>query len=216
MADTITNIPSARSEFLNPDGTVNRIWFKFFLNLFNLLGAGSAATVSVEDLLLDPPPTIAVTPDEVNRLFQQALLSYPTPEPQIMTNQPDVTPQVDLSYLQSQIDDLKLSVTPQSGIFSDDVVSTSGDMVMQTIGKGLRIKEGTNARMGVNNLVAGTVTVSNTSVTANTRILTTRQTLGGIPGGLSIGTVTPGTSFVINSSNATDTSAILWVLIEPS
>jgi hypothetical protein len=77
------------------------------------------------------------------------------------------------------------------------------------------MEDGSNKRMGTATLVGGTVTVSNTSVTASTRIFTSRQTAGGTLGHLSIGTVVASTSFVINSSSATDTSVVAWLLIEP-
>lgn len=79
----------------------------------------------------------------------------------------------------------------------------------------VNVVDGSNKRMGVATLVAGTVTVANTSVTASTRIFVSRQASGGTLGHLSIGTVTAATSFVINSSSATDTSTVAWLLIEP-
>jgi aspartyl aminopeptidase len=80
-------------------------------------------------------------------------------------------------------------------------------------GGGIAIKEGANARMGVATLVAGTVTVPNTSVTANTRVITSRQAGGGTLGHLSA-TKVNGTSLTITSSNNADTSTVAWVLIE--
>ena len=82
-------------------------------------------------------------------------------------------------------------------------------------GGGIAIAEGANARMGVSTLVAGTVTVANTSVTANTRVATFRQAAGGTLGHLST-TKVAGTSFTINSSSATDTSTVAWILFEPA
>ncbi len=79
----------------------------------------------------------------------------------------------------------------------------------------LNMEDGSNKRMGVATLVGGSVTVSNSSVTASTRIFTARQTAGGTLGHLSIGTIVAATSFVINSSSATDTSVVAWLLIEP-
>lgn len=79
----------------------------------------------------------------------------------------------------------------------------------------INIKDGSNKRMGQALLSGGTVTVSNTSVTASTRIFLSRQVTGGTPGHLSVGTVVASTSFVINSSSATDTSTVNWLLIEP-
>lgn len=89
---------------------------------------------------------------------------------------------------------------------------------------GLIIAEGTNAKMGIATLVAGTVTVSNTSVAANSRIFLSRQAANSATGigSLSLGTVTASTSFVINSlaSDATvetgDTSIVAWLIIQPA
>ncbi|MEU4920174.1 glycosyl hydrolase family 28-related protein [Streptomyces parvus] len=82
-------------------------------------------------------------------------------------------------------------------------------------GGGIAIAEGTNARMGVATLAAGTRVVANTSVTANTRVATFRQAAGGTLGHLST-TKVAGTSFTINSSSNTDTSIVAWVLYEPA
>ena len=52
----ITNIPSNRVEFIDPrTGMVSREWYRFFLNLFNLAGAGGNQT-SLDDLQVGPPP----------------------------------------------------------------------------------------------------------------------------------------------------------------
>lgn len=83
-------------------------------------------------------------------------------------------------------------------------------------GGGFSIAEGANARMGTATLAAGTVTVNNTSVTADTRIFLTNQTLGGTPGFLRVSARTAGTSFTILSSSGTDTSTIAWVMFEPA
>ncbi|MBK3556309.1 right-handed parallel beta-helix repeat-containing protein [Streptomyces sp. MBT56] len=80
-------------------------------------------------------------------------------------------------------------------------------------GGGIAIAEGANARMGVATLAAGTRVVANTSVTANTRVATFRQAAGGTLGHLST-TKVAGTSFTIDSSSASDTSVVAWVLFE--
>jgi hypothetical protein len=80
------------------------------------------------------------------------------------------------------------------------------------LASGPMVKEGTNARMGVATLVAGTVTVANTSVGANSRIFLTRATAGGTLGQLSY-TVTAGVSFTINSA-AAETSTVNWMIVE--
>lgn len=96
-----------------------------------------------------------------------------------------------------------------------DKVEITGNLALKAAGNGLKVKEGTNARMGTATLVAGTVTIANTSVTANTRIFLSRTTTGGTAGHLS-STRIANTSFTINSSSGTDTSTVDWLLVEPS
>lgn len=91
--------------------------------------------------------------------------------------------------------------------------ATEGNLVADVAGKGLVIREGANARMGQATLTAGTVTVANTSVTANTRPFLSRMAAGGTTGQLSC-TVSAGVSFTITSSSGTDTSSVNWLLIE--
>ena len=67
-------------------------------------------------------------------------------------------------------------------------------------------------KIGSATLVAGTVTVSNPYVQASSTIILSRKTIGGTAGYLSVGTVTGGTSFVINSSSATDTSVVNYLI----
>ena len=51
-----TNIPSNRVEFIDPrTGLVSREWYRFFLNLFNLAGAGSNQ-ITLDELQIGPPP----------------------------------------------------------------------------------------------------------------------------------------------------------------
>lgn len=82
------------------------------------------------------------------------------------------------------------------------------------ISKNLTIPSSTgNARAGNAILVGGTVTVGNTSVTANTIVMLTRKTIGGTVGNTSY-TVSAGSSFTISSSSGTDTSTYSYLLIE--
>lgn len=64
-------------------------------------------------------------------------------------------------------------------------------------------------------LVGGTVTVTNRKIQAGDIVHLSRQVTGGTVGHLTKGTVTAGTSFVINSSSATDTSTIGWSILSP-
>lgn len=64
---------------------------------------------------------------------------------------------------------------------------------------------------GTATLVAGTVTVANTSVTSNAMIFISRKTVGGTAGFIAY-TVTAGTSFTITSSSNTDTSVVNYLI----
>lgn len=87
------------------------------------------------------------------------------------------------------------------------------DIVISQAGKGLRVKEGANAKLGTATLAAGTVTVLNSSITANSRILLSRSTPGGTPGILSYST-SVGTGFTITSSSSSDTSSVIYFIVE--
>ena len=78
----------------------------------------------------------------------------------------------------------------------------------------ITMADGSNKSVGVSAaMTAGTITISNTRVTASSRIFLTHATLGGVQGILSVGTITAGTSFVINSSSAADTGTVNWFII---
>jgi len=93
-----------------------------------------------------------------------------------------------------------------------------GDVALGTAGKGLKVAEGANAKMGVATLVAGTVVVPTTAVTAVSRILLTVQSLGTVlvPQAVGVTARTVGTSFTITSAGATDTSVVAWFIVEPA
>lgn len=98
-------------------------------------------------------------------------------------------------------------------------ITYTGDFQGSVAGKGLQIKEGSNARMGVSVLNGGSpasVVVNNTSVTANTRIFLTGNADGGTVGFVRVSARTAATSFTITSSANGDTSTVAWLLVEPS
>ena len=70
--------------------------------------------------------------------------------------------------------------------------------------------------MGTAVLAGGTAVVTNTSVTATSRIFLTNNVAGGTPGWLRVSARTAGTSFTILSSSNTDTSTIAWMIVEPA
>jgi hypothetical protein len=81
-----------------------------------------------------------------------------------------------------------------------------------------RITEGSNKSMGVSTLSAGTVTVNNTLVTANSRIFLSIQSLGtvSVPQSIGVTARSAGTSFTITSEDNTDTSVVAWIIFEPN
>jgi hypothetical protein len=95
-------------------------------------------------------------------------------------------------------------------------IDPDGNLLVQQAGKGLRVKEGSNAKQGTATLSAGSVTVSNTSVTANSRIFLTSQSDGGTPGFLRVSARSAGTNFTITSSSGSDTSTVAYQIFEPA
>lgn len=97
-----------------------------------------------------------------------------------------------------------------------DIEVLIGDLVIATPGKGLQVKEGSNAKMGRSTLVGGAVTVANTSVTDASEIFVTSQVDGGTPGWLRVSARNAGQDFTITSSSGADTSTVAWFIAEPS
>lgn len=98
------------------------------------------------------------------------------------------------------------------------VIGTDGNIAIVTAGAGLKVAEGSNAKMGVATLVAGTVTVNTTAVTANSRIFITVQSLGtvAVASGYAVTARTAGMSFTLTASSITDTSILAWFIVEPA
>jgi hypothetical protein len=107
-----------------------------------------------------------------------------------------------------------LTIDPSAATPVYDV--TNVHFRVATAGYGLRVAEGSNCKQGTATLVGGTVTVSNTSVTANSRIFLTSQADGGTPGFLRVSARVAGTSFTITSSSGTDTSTVAYQIFEPA
>jgi hypothetical protein len=99
--------------------------------------------------------------------------------------------------------------------FNSGNVRLAGSLDVDTAGKGLLIATGANAKAGSGTLAAGTVTIANTSVTVSSMIFLTDISGGSNLGILSVGAVTAGTGFVVNSSNALDASTFNYLIIEP-
>lgn len=95
-------------------------------------------------------------------------------------------------------------------------ILAGGDVRIATVGKTLFVKEGTNAKMGTSSLVAGSVVVNTTAVTASSRIFLTPQNTSGTAGAVSVSARTAGTSFTMTSTSSSDTRSIAWLIIEPA
>jgi hypothetical protein len=112
------------------------------------------------------------------------------------------------------------TITNRYGIFQADsnaLNSFAGQISVVTAGKGFTIKEGSNAKMGLSvAMTAGSVTISTTAVTANSRIFLSNNVNGGTAGFLRVSAITAGVSFVITSSSGTDTSRVAWMIVEAS
>lgn len=92
-------------------------------------------------------------------------------------------------------------------------VDASGNVAVNKLGSGFQVKVGSNGRAGRDTLVGGTVTVANTSVSANTDVHYWISTPGGVQGFLSASKIN-GTSFTITSTSILETSSITWELLE--
>jgi hypothetical protein len=99
-----------------------------------------------------------------------------------------------------------------------NITATNGNFVKGTAGnKDVYTSLATTAAAGANSagtvtLVGGTATIATTAVTAASKIRYSRQSVGATgaaaTGNLSIGTITAGVSFIINSVTPTDTTAL--------
>lgn len=95
-------------------------------------------------------------------------------------------------------------------------LDVQGNIKVSTIGSTIGVVSGTNSCHGSTTLSGGTVTVSTTCTPSSASNIFLTDSGGGILaniGALSVGTVTGGTSFVINSSNALDSSNVGYIII---
>ena len=99
------------------------------------------------------------------------------------------------------------------GFFPDD--GTTRKLAIHKSGKLRWPTGGADDVAGTATLVAGTVTVNTTAVATGSLIFVSRNTPGGTAGHLSapVASITNVTSFVINSSDAADTSTVNWVIV---
>jgi hypothetical protein len=107
-------------------------------------------------------------------------------------------------------------ITTQLNLYSGNIYVVNANLNVNTAGYGVQIKEGSNAKQGTLTLNGTTaVVVSNTSVTANSRIFLTIQSPGGTVGSPYVSARTAGTSFSVKSTAAGDTSTCAYFITEP-
>lgn len=93
----------------------------------------------------------------------------------------------------------------------NDIVSSLGNLFLVN-GK-IRILTGADKSVGADHLIGGTVLVHTNKVSSHSQIFLTNAGPSGTPGILSVGTMTAGVSFVINSTSPSDTSLVNWWII---
>lgn len=100
-----------------------------------------------------------------------------------------------------------------NGDFLSDATN-GGNVLINTVGKGLQVKSGSNAKAGTFTANGATpVVVANSSVTANSIIVYNLKTVGGTPAPVFTTTQTPGTSFTVNST-ASNTSVYNYIIFD--
>jgi hypothetical protein len=92
-----------------------------------------------------------------------------------------------------------------------------GNIMSDAAGKGFQTKEGSNCKQGTATLNGtSAVVISDTAVTANSRIFLTIESPGGTVGAPYVSATSAGTSFSIKSTNAADTSTVAYEIFEPA
>lgn len=119
----------------------------------------------------------------------------------------------------------RTGVTPGNlGVLGIRTIEEKENFTIQSIGNNLdsekvswQIKpfNPTDTLSGRATLVGGTVTIPTPSVAANSLIIVSHLTVSATIGELTINTITPGVSFTVNSSSATDATDIAWKILSP-
>ena len=97
----------------------------------------------------------------------------------------------------------------------NDITANSGDVIVNTVGKTLKIKQGANSCAGTGAvMVAGAVTVNTTAVATGDIILIMKTAAGGTSTtGMPVITIVNGTSFTITGGSL-DTSTWSWLILK--
>ncbi len=93
-------------------------------------------------------------------------------------------------------------------------IDATGNLKLNATGKGFYIKSGSNCKIGTGTLVGGTVTITNTSVSAASVIFITDTTSGSLANVGTLAVVAGSGSFVVTSTNVLDTSTFNYIVFE--
>ena len=114
----ITTIPAPRTPLTDPNtGLLSREWYRFFLNLFNLTGAGGSPT-SLTDLQVGPP---FATVDEVNNSTDVKIQGFAT-----SPSQDGLLAQI--AELQKQVQTAELSAEAATNALQAQIMNLSTDV----------------------------------------------------------------------------------------
>jgi hypothetical protein len=97
---------------------------------------------------------------------------------------------------------------------SGNIQATSGDVIVATAGKGLKVATGADAKMGTANFISvSSVTVNTTAVSTNSLIFVTQQNGGDRFG---VDNIVNGTSFDLVHGGGNITATVAWIIIDPA
>ena len=114
----VTNIPAPRTPLTDPvTGLLSREWYRFFLNLFNLTGAGTNPT-TLEDLQIGPP---FATVDEINNSTDVKIQGFAT-----SPSQDGLLAQI--AELQKQVQTAELSAEAATNALQAQIMNLSTDV----------------------------------------------------------------------------------------
>jgi len=154
----ITNIPAPRVAFLDErTGLISREWYMFFLNLFNLTGAGGSE-MTLQDLAVSPEPVaMAAYDNAINGAYMQPVAVTG------VTNEILLGMQAQLASMSAEIQTLKNQI---------DTASTEPRQFVGTLGiqNADNVKISSNLYLGNMGTEAGGIDVNGTTYAASLKI----------------------------------------------
>jgi len=196
-------------QILTPDGALNAPMYSFTGDAnMGMLRIGSALWLQGDGSLVLSPSSGSSShffgSSYYNLNFNPAWLIFGTAGDTSLSRKTTNTLSVDTTAAGNGLGSLSLTNLTAAGA------------VTESLGAKFTTTHGSNATAGVSTLSGGTVTVSTTAIAAlataggSGDVVTLTLQNCSTCGTLSVGTVTAGTSFVINSTNIADASNVYW------